>query len=106
MELQAFAKLNLTLDVLGRREDGYHDMCMVMQSITLSDTLRLHPGTGDGIRIRTNAGFLPDGEDNLAAKAAHAFWDARGDRERQADPGLRRNGGGEQRRGGRAAWSE
>ena len=79
MELQAFAKLNLTLDVLGRREDGYHDMCMVMQSITLSDTLRLCPGTGDGIRIRTNAGFLPDGEDNLAAKAARAFWDARGE---------------------------
>lgn len=79
MELQAFAKLNLTLDVLGRRADGYHDMCMVMQSITLSDTLRLRPGTGDGIQIRTNAGFLPDGEDNLAAKAAHAFWDARGE---------------------------
>ena len=79
MELQAFAKLNLTLDVLGRREDGYHDMCMVMQSITLSDTLRLRPGTGYGIQIRTNAGFLPDGEDNLAAKAARAFWDARGE---------------------------
>lgn len=79
MELQAFAKLNLTLDVLGRREDGYHDMCMVMQSITLSDTLRLRPGSQEGIQIRTNAGFLPDGEDNLASKAARAFWDARGE---------------------------
>ena len=38
MEIQAFAKLNLTLDVLGKRPDGYHDLRMVMQSITLCDT--------------------------------------------------------------------
>ena len=43
MEIQAFAKLNLTLDVLGKRPDGYHDLRMVMQSITLCDTLPLTP---------------------------------------------------------------
>ena len=41
MEVQARAKLNLTLDVLGKRPDGYHDLKMVMQSITLADTLTL-----------------------------------------------------------------
>ena len=41
MEVQANAKLNLTLDVLGSREDGYHDLRMVMQSVSLSDRVRL-----------------------------------------------------------------
>ncbi len=78
MQLKALAKLNLTLDVLGRREDGYHDMRMVMQSISLSDTLHLCPGEGEGIRVSTNMSFLPGGDKNLAAIAARAFWDARG----------------------------
>ena len=85
MQLQALAKLNLTLDVLGRREDGYHDMCMVMQSITLSDTLTIQPGSGDGIRVGTNLEFLPNDDTNLAAKAARAFWDARGEEHRPLD---------------------
>jgi 4-diphosphocytidyl-2-C-methyl-D-erythritol kinase len=79
MQQQALAKLNLTLDVLGRREDGYHDMCMVMQSITLADTLTIKPTTGEGIRVSTNFEFLPSDDTNLAAKAAKAFWDARGE---------------------------
>jgi 4-diphosphocytidyl-2-C-methyl-D-erythritol kinase len=79
MQQQALAKLNLTLDVLGRREDGYHDMCMVMQSITLADTLTITPTSGEGIRVSTNFEFLPSDDTNLAAKAAKAFWDARGE---------------------------
>lgn len=79
MQQQALAKLNLTLDVLGRREDGYHDMCMVMQSITLSDTLTIKNGTGEGIHVSTNFEFLPNDDTNLAAKAAKAFWNARGE---------------------------
>ena len=47
--IQAPAKLNLTLDVLGRREDGYHDLKMVMQSITLADRLTLRSGRALGI---------------------------------------------------------
>lgn len=78
MQLKALAKLNLTLDVLGLREDGYHDMRMVMQTISLSDTLHLRPGEGEGIRVSTNMSFLPGGDKNLAAIAARAFWDARG----------------------------
>ena len=57
--VHAPAKLNLTLDVLGRREDGYHDLRMVMQSVQMGDTLTLEPGKGDGIRVKSNRGFLP-----------------------------------------------
>lgn len=78
MKTQAWAKLNLTLDVLGRREDGYHDLCMVMQSITLHDTLILTPNEGQGLRVKTNLRFLPTGEKNLAAAAALRFWEALG----------------------------
>lgn len=46
LEVRAYAKLNLALDVLGRRADGYHEMRMVMQSVTLSDRIRLETGTG------------------------------------------------------------
>ncbi len=78
MEIQAFAKLNLTLDVLGKRPDGYHDLRMVMQSITLCDTLTILPNQGKGLRVSTNLNFLPSGENNLAAMAARRFWEALG----------------------------
>ncbi len=76
MELQAWAKLNLTLDVLGRRADGYHDLRMVMQSIALADTLTLRPGDSGELRVSTNLHFLPNGDKNLAAVAARCFWAA------------------------------
>ena len=78
MEIQAFAKLNLTLDILGKREDGYHDLRMVMQSITLADTLTLEENQGEGLRVSANLHFLPTGEKNLAAAAALRFWEALG----------------------------
>ena len=78
MEIQAFAKLNLTLDVLGKRPDGYHDLRMVMQSITLCDTLTLTSNQGQGLRVSTDLHFLPTGEKNLAAIAARRFWEALG----------------------------
>ena len=78
MEIQAFAKLNLTLDILGKREDGYHDLRMVMQSITLADTLTLEENQGEGLRVSANLRFLPTGEKNLAAAAALRFWEALG----------------------------
>lgn len=78
MEVQAFAKLNLTLDILGKRPDGYHDLRMVMQSITLADTLTLEENQGEGLRVSANLRFLPTGEKNLAAAAALRFWEALG----------------------------
>ncbi len=69
----ARAKLNLTLDVLGKRPDGYHDLKMVMQSVELSDTLTVETGTGEDLKVRTDLSFLPNNEKNLAAAAALAF---------------------------------
>ena len=73
MEVLAHAKLNLSLDVLNRRPDGYHEMRMVMQTISLADTLTLTPG-GEGVRVRTSLSYLPTDARNLAAAAARAFW--------------------------------
>ena len=74
----ALAKLNLTLDVLGKRPDGYHDLKMVMQSVNLADTLTVETGTGEDLRVRTDLSFLPNNEKNLAASAALAFQDQTG----------------------------
>ena len=70
LETRAYAKLNLSLDVLDRRSDGYHEMRMVMQTVTLSDALRLETGTGRPLSMRSSLGFLPADERNLAAAAA------------------------------------
>lgn len=79
MELKSYAKLNLSLDVVGRRNDGYHDLVMVMQTVTLSDHISISiEGTGE--RVSSNLGFLPKDERNLALKAAHRFQQATGHR--------------------------
>ena len=78
MEIKAHAKLNLTLDVLGKRPDGYHDLRMVMQSIELADTLTLTRNDTGELRVGTNLHFLPNNEKNLAAQAALRYWEARG----------------------------
>lgn len=79
MTLPAYAKLNLTLDILRKRPDGYHDLRMVMQSIALHDTVTVCTETGDGeITVRTDREDLPGGPGNIAWKAAQAFYDAAG----------------------------
>lgn len=75
MEVRAYAKLNLTLDVIARRQDGYHDLRMVMQTVDLADTLTLTEEEQEGIRVRTNLRYLPGDERNLAAVAARKFWE-------------------------------
>jgi len=77
MKVKAYAKLNLTLDILGRRDDGYHDMQMVMQSVDLCDELTVTPAGGPG-RISTSLSYLPCDERNLARQAARAFRAATG----------------------------
>jgi 4-diphosphocytidyl-2-C-methyl-D-erythritol kinase len=76
--VEAPAKLNLTLDVLGKRPDGYHEMKMVMQSVSLADTITLTAEPGEGIALSTNLGFLPLDEKNLAAAAALRLKEATG----------------------------
>jgi len=72
-EVKAFAKLNLTLDILGKRPDGYHDMRMIMQEISLSDTLTITPAARPGLQLRSNLSYLPCDENNIVAKAAKIF---------------------------------
>lgn len=74
----AWAKLNLTLDVLGKRGDGYHDLRMVMQSVSLCDQVTLTLGDGEGITLTTNWRFLPADRRNIAVGAAEAFARATG----------------------------
>ena len=77
MNVIAHAKLNLTLDILRKREDGYHDLQMVMQSINLQDTLTVTPADGQG-KMATNLSFLPTDGRNLAQMAAAVFREATG----------------------------
>jgi 4-diphosphocytidyl-2-C-methyl-D-erythritol kinase len=74
----AYAKLNLTLDVLGKREDGFHDLRMVMQSVSLHDDVTLTLTEGEGIAMETNLSFLPTDRRNIAVSAALAFQRATG----------------------------
>ena len=67
----AYAKINLGLDIIGRREDGYHEVSMIMQSVSLCDEITITPGSGEGkIELSTNIPGLSCGADNLAYKAA------------------------------------
>lgn len=70
LELKALAKINLGLDVLGRRENGYHDVRMVMQSVYLYDDVKIEKTEEPGISLETNLYFLPTDESNIAYKAA------------------------------------
>ena len=70
IRLKAMAKINLGLDVLRRREDGYHEVRMIMQTVRLHDRIRLQATKAPGIRMEVSLGYLPCGPDNLAWKAA------------------------------------
>ena len=71
---KAYAKINISLDVTGKRPDGYHDMLMIMQSVTLCDELCLTL-TGDSVcRAACDLHFVPSDERNLAVKAAKLFF--------------------------------
>lgn len=74
VSVEANAKINLTLDILGVRSDGYHEVEMVMQSVGLFDTIRLEKQP-EGISLRLDAAELPADETNLAWKAARIFLD-------------------------------
>lgn len=72
---RSYAKINLTLDVLSKRENGYHDIKMIMQTVSLFDLI-LVDKTHKGISISTNLPYLPCNEKNIAYKAADAFFKA------------------------------
>lgn len=71
----AFAKLNLTLDVLGKRPDGYHDLQSVMQTISVRDDVEIDVGTGKPWKLICSREGIPTDETNLAWKAAKVYCD-------------------------------
>lgn len=75
ISLKALAKINLGLDVVRRREDGYHEVRMIMQTIQLYDRLDIKRTQEPGIQIQTNLSFLPVNETNLIYKAAKLLMD-------------------------------
>ena len=75
MRLRALAKINLGLDVLRKREDGYHELRMIMQTINMYDQLDIEISKTPGIKITTNLPFIPVNESNLVYKAAKLLMD-------------------------------
>ena len=74
----AYAKVNLTLNVLGKREDGYHDIESVMQAISLRDDIEIDVGTGKPWTLLCDKDHIPTDETNLAWKAAKLYLDTIG----------------------------
>lgn len=72
---KSYAKINLSLDILGKRDNGYHDLAMVMQTVRLCDEISIN-FQGDRLTLSSNLSFLPTGEKNLAVKATRLFYEA------------------------------
>lgn len=75
LELKALGKINLGLDILGKRPNGYHDVRMVMQTVMLYDDVTLEKKEEEGIELETNLSFLPVDSGNIAYKAAKLLID-------------------------------
>ncbi len=75
IQLKALGKINLGLDVLKRREDGYHEVKMIMQTVSLCDELELKKSWKEGIKVQTNLYYLPTNENNLVYKAAQLLME-------------------------------
>ena len=75
IQLKALGKINLGLDVLKRREDGYHEVRMIMQTVSLCDELELKKSWKEGIKVQTNLYYLPTNENNLVYKAAQLLME-------------------------------
>lgn len=75
LKLKAFAKINLGLDVLRRREDGYHEVRMVMQTLKMYDRIILRKRKEPGIELKSNLFYVPEDESNLACRAAKLLMD-------------------------------
>lgn len=75
MQLRALAKINLGLDVVRKREDGYHEVRMIMQTIQMYDLLKIDKCSESGIHLTTNLPYVPCDERNLVYKAARLLMD-------------------------------
>ena len=75
ISLKAMAKINLGLDVVGKRPDGYHDLRMIMQTVRLFDRVKLFETTSSGVRMKTNLRYLPTDQGNHAVQAARMLME-------------------------------
>ena len=75
IKLKAYGKINLGLDVLGKRDDGYHDLDMVMQSVDVYDNITITKNKTGEITVKSNTSNIPNDESNLAYKAAKLLMD-------------------------------
>lgn len=76
VKVKAFAKINLMLDICAKRNDGYHDLFMIMQSVGVYDTVTVERVKGREIQISCNISDIPTDDRNIAYKAAEAFFNA------------------------------
>lgn len=74
MKILAPAKINLSLDIIGRRPDGYHTLDMVMQSVTLSDTISLSRNESGSVQVICDESDVPCSQENTVFRAANAFF--------------------------------
>lgn len=75
IQLKAYGKINLSLDVIGKRPDGYHEVRMIMQTVGIYDHIIIRKSAEPGIKVVTNLSFLPCDENNLVYKAAKLLMD-------------------------------
>ena len=75
MRLKAYGKINLALDVVRKRPDGYHEVKMIMQTVKIYDGIELYVTNTGKIEVETNLFFLPNNENNLVYKAAKLLMD-------------------------------
>lgn len=76
VKVKAYAKINLMLDIVNRRNDGYHDLFMIMQSVSVYDTITVTENKSKSISITCNIDDIPLNNKNIAWKAAEAFFEA------------------------------
>ena len=88
IDVKALAKINIGLDVTGIRDDGYHEVKMIMQTVNLFDKITISKVTEPAVSMTTNLKFLTVGDDNLCIKAAKLLIE-----EFDIKEGIRRRGG-------------
>ena len=88
---KAYAKLNISLDVTGKRDDGYHEMLMIMQTVSLCDELTITPEQGGIVHATTGLPYVPGDRRNLAVRAALKFLELIGDEGRGMKIAIQKN---------------
>lgn len=88
---KAYAKINLSIDIVSKMDNGYHSMRMVMQSVALHDEIDISCVPGEGIHVTTDLKYLPSDDRNIASRAALVFFDHTGITGYQTDIEIKKN---------------